>query len=142
MTLVLGKGYFVQSLPADEDGNPATSEGLFVFTGTAGAKPTAGDAVNVSGKVTEYSDDNVGATLTQITNTGLLWTKTGTASLPAFIGVRDTDMSPNQPCATGTRIDALEKYEGMRVTFNDLVVVQPTALSPSSADEDGTFMRL
>ena len=138
VTQVIGKGYFVQSLASDDDGDPSTSEGLFVFTGTAGAKPAVGDTVNINGRVTEYTDDNVGATLTQITNTGLVWTKTGTAALPAFTVVPDSDMSPNQPCSTGFRVDALEKYEGMRVTFNSLVVVQSTELS-SNTDENGSF---
>ncbi|MGW7414215.1 endonuclease/exonuclease/phosphatase family protein [Streptomyces sp. NPDC054863] len=45
------KGFWIQD--AKGDGNPATSEGVFVFTGT---NPTvaAGDAVRVSGTVTEY----------------------------------------------------------------------------------------
>ena len=46
-------GFFIQAPDADADGNPATSEGLFVFTSTAPAV-TAGDVVTVKGTATEF----------------------------------------------------------------------------------------
>ncbi|MDG4865381.1 endonuclease/exonuclease/phosphatase family protein [Streptomyces sp. T-3] len=47
------RGFWIQSADAAADDNPATSEGLFVFTSTAPTVKT-GDAVRVSGTVGEY----------------------------------------------------------------------------------------
>ena len=46
-------GYFVQEEPADNDGDPATSEGLFVFQGGSDL-PVEGDTVELTGTVTEF----------------------------------------------------------------------------------------
>lgn len=45
-------GFFVESLPADDDGNPATSEGLFIYDTHDSVQ--IGDRVRVTGKVSEY----------------------------------------------------------------------------------------
>ena len=83
------KGYWIQD--PNPDSNPATSEGVFVFTGSA---PTvaAGDSVLVSGKVQEFyplaSGDTVATTsnlsITEIDQTGVSVVSSGNA-LPAPI---------------------------------------------------------
>jgi hypothetical protein len=45
-------GYFVQEEPGDEDGDPATSEGLFVFDRRA--LPSEGQTVELTGNVTSF----------------------------------------------------------------------------------------
>ncbi|MFJ9587853.1 lamin tail domain-containing protein [Streptomyces acidicola] len=46
------KGYWIQD--PDADNNPATSEAIFVFTGSATPLVKVGDSVVVSGKISEY----------------------------------------------------------------------------------------
>ena len=106
-------GFYVQEQDADADSDPNTSEGIFVFDqGSAGASAVAvGDVVQVSGKVVEFNG------LTEL-NTITLITKTGTAALPAAAVV-------TLPAATTT---ALEVYEGMRVTFGQVLTVSDNHL--------------
>ncbi|MEN8160330.1 MAG: DNA degradation protein EddB, partial [Myxococcota bacterium] len=47
-------GFFVQEEDADADGDPLTSEGLFVFAGGHGAGLRAGDRARVRGRVAEF----------------------------------------------------------------------------------------
>ncbi|MFD4766719.1 endonuclease/exonuclease/phosphatase family protein [Streptomyces niveus] len=46
------RGFWIQD--TEPDGDPATSEGVFVFTGSSAPQVKAGDSVLVSAKVTEY----------------------------------------------------------------------------------------
>jgi uncharacterized protein len=77
-----GNGFWFQDPQPDAD--PATSEGLFVFTGSA---PTVavGDAVTVKGTVVEFRPGGSGGTdnltTTELTNPTI--TVTGTAAVPA-----------------------------------------------------------
>ena len=52
-------GYFIQTPDGQDDGNPLTSEGLFVFTGFGAPMPAAGDAVRVSGAVAEFAPETI-----------------------------------------------------------------------------------
>ncbi len=45
---------FVQDLPGSEDGNPATSDGIAVFTGQERPNLLPGDQIRITGKVTEF----------------------------------------------------------------------------------------
>ena len=53
VTHVVSNGYYLQEEDADADGNAATSEGIFVFTGAA-ATVAVGNLVSISGTVEEY----------------------------------------------------------------------------------------
>ncbi|MEU0398181.1 endonuclease/exonuclease/phosphatase family protein [Streptomyces sp. NPDC006208] len=80
------RGFWIQDLQADAD--PATSEGLFVFTGAA---PTVavGDAVKVSGTVGEYVPGGLSSgnqSLTQISKPTVTVVSSGNA-LPAPVTV-------------------------------------------------------
>jgi hypothetical protein len=115
-------GFYLQSnLP---DGKAATSEGLFVFTGsTPGVQASVGDTIKVSGWVGEFS--NVGEatpTLTQLRNPfGFQTLAPGTAAnLPAPVLLSTADLSPTAP------FDRLERYEGMLVSVPATVVVAPS----------------
>ena len=72
------KGYWIQD--PSPDSNPATSEGIFVFTGSA---PTVapGDSVRVSGKVQEFYPLASGNT--RITTSNLSITEAGARSISA-----------------------------------------------------------
>jgi hypothetical protein len=50
-------GFYLQEPPATDDGNPATSEGIFVFA--AAPAVTVGDRVRIRGTVAEFSSATV-----------------------------------------------------------------------------------
>lgn len=110
-------GFFVQSLPAEEDGNSATSDGLYVddFTSPGSAQVAVGDVVWVTGTAGEDGSQ------TQLTNVTSLVIE-GTAALPG-------DADALLPMLTST---SLEPLEGMRVRF-------PQTLAVTSAGTSSNF---
>jgi predicted extracellular nuclease len=137
-------GFWIQS--QTPDGNDATSEGLFIFTSSV---PTVavGDAVRVSGRVTEFRPG--GATTFNLTTTELgnspsvaVLSSGNALPAPTVIGysgrvppsaVINDDGAGNvesQPPAifdaAADGIDFYESLEGMRVQINDAVVIGPT----------------
>lgn len=138
VTAVSTTGYWLQSTTPDDD--PATSEGLFVFTKSA---PTAkvGDAVTAAGTVSEYrpgGGNNLTTTeltspITQVTSSG--------NPLPAPVVIGKDRIAPQQTVKAGdpgnietagtfdptkSAIDFDESLEGMRVELDDAVAVGPT----------------
>ncbi len=117
-------GFFIQSLPADDDGNVNTSEGIFVYTaGTPTADAAVKNVVEVRGYVHEFNGNTeiCGDTLCTVAET---ITNIGTVTdLPAAVAITVADelalrADPNSL--------ALEKYEGMRVTVPSMTAVAPT----------------
>ena len=116
VTKVNNNGFFLQDPIGD--GNPATSDGIFVFTST---QPTvsAGQVVQVSAKVQEFNvgaatnPDTAAHTVTELGNVSSLLV-TGSAALPAPVVLQF-------PLATQ---DAMEPYEGMLVTLAGPLTVQ------------------
>ncbi|MFM9437712.1 uncharacterized protein ACFDR9_004802 [Janthinobacterium sp. CG_23.3] len=53
VTLTVGTGFFMQD--AAGDGDPATSDGIFVYTGAAASGAAVGQRVRVTGTVVEYT---------------------------------------------------------------------------------------
>lgn len=115
-------GFFVQTEPGREDGDPATSEGLFIFTGAA-PPPTAseGHLARITGRVQEFvpSADPGSPPVTEVTASVVEDLGPATA-LPAAI-----ELSAMLPDSTGA-FDQLERFEGMRVVVASLTVVAPT----------------
>ncbi len=136
------RGYWVQD--PTPDGNPATSEGLFVFT----SSPTVsvGDSVLVSGKVSDFYPLAGGDTVASTSN--LSTTEIGGSStivlsrgnpLPAAIlltpatvpeqyapdldgaNIESTTITPAR-----SALDYYESIEGMRVEVDDARVVGPS----------------
>ena len=103
-------GFFLQS--ANDDGNPDTSEGIFVFTGSAPpASATVGNRVRVTGTVAEFlppSNPNQ-LSITQLVTPTVQVVSTGEA-LPAAVELTSADFN-----AMSTPGSA-EKYEAMRVS--------------------------
>lgn len=94
-------GYFLQDAG---DGDPATSDGIFIYAPGAGALDVSvGDVVNVAGAVSEFA--SAGGSLTEITVNDAELCSTG-AALPAPVAV-------NLPAGP----DVYETVEGMYVTF-------------------------
>jgi predicted extracellular nuclease len=118
-------GFFLQTPDdsADNDGDPGTSEGIFVFTGGAPpASATVGSFVQVRGTVQEFSppSDPGSAPLTEISGSPIVTVLSTGHPLPAPIVITAADTNPAGPA------DALERYEGMRVRVESLTVVSPT----------------
>ncbi|MFB7664222.1 lamin tail domain-containing protein [Kitasatospora sp. NPDC056138] len=132
------KGFWIQDPNPDAD--PATSEGIFVYTGSAAPTVKAGDSVLVTGKVAEYypAYSGGGQSLTQLTNPVVTVVSSGNP-LPAPV-VLDSRSIPAAytPDASGGSIEGLplkpadyaldlyESLEGMRVEVRDVPVVQAT----------------
>ncbi len=113
-------GLFIQSVPGAEDGDPLTSDGVFVFTSSAPAAAfQPGDVVSVQGTVAEFvpSADPRSLPLTELT--GPSFTETGTAALPAPIVLTPADVNPSGG------VQQLERLEGMLVAASSLTAVSP-----------------
>ena len=116
VTLLKSNGFFVQEEVSDNDADPNTSEGVFVFTSVA---PTAavGNQVTVTGTVVEFN----GLTEISTSNANVITNNTGndlSTATPA-VTLTTTDLPPTahftQP--------QLEKYEAMRLTAPSLTTV-------------------
>lgn len=111
-------GFFIQTAGGD-DGDPNTSEGLFVAGMTSAG---VGTVVDVTGTVEEHNDFGAG-TVTRLV--GVTDVEVGSASLPDPILLTAVELSP-----TGSP-DQLERFEGMRVTTASLRSVSATRFDGS-----------
>ncbi|MEC4020810.1 endonuclease/exonuclease/phosphatase family protein [Streptomyces sp. H27-D2] len=134
------RGFWVQDPTPDRD--PATSEGIFVFTGSTTPTVAVGDSVRVSGTVSEYYPGGAAAGLQSVTQLGrATWTvESSGAPLPASFRLRPASVPDRYaPAADGGGIEglklrprsyALDRYEsleGMRVGVEDAPVVGATS---------------
>ncbi|MFC0596971.1 endonuclease/exonuclease/phosphatase family protein [Streptomyces palmae] len=133
------RGFWFQD--ADPDDSPATSEGIFVYTGSTTPAVSVGDAVTVSGTVSEYYPGGAAAGLQSVTEiTKASWTVHSSGNpLPAAFPLRPATV-PNRyaPDAGGGSIEglelrphsyALDRYEsleGMTVAVQDARVTGAT----------------
>lgn len=107
VTLKVGTGFFIQDI--NGDGNPATSDGIFIYTASAPANVQVGDLARVTGTVTEYTPANATRSYTEI--------KDVTAVVPMSSGHTITPVN----IVLG---DDLSRVEGMLVNF-----VQPLTVN-------------
>lgn len=144
VTAVDSNGFYLQDATGDD--NPATSDGIFVFTGST---PTVavGDEAEVEGTVSEFipgGPDTNNLSITQISGDPTVTVLASGNSLPtATVLGADGRTPPDQiidddgsfyeinagegdyqPDEDG--IDFYETVEGMRVTVSDAVAVSPT----------------
>ncbi len=111
VTAIRTNGFFMQDTG---DGNPATSDGIFVFTSTPpSGNAVVGNSVCTTGKVDEFDGQ------TELETPTFFAISSGNP-LPAPHILTTTDLNPAGP------IDQLEKYSGMRVTIPSLTVTGPT----------------
>jgi predicted extracellular nuclease len=103
ITRKLGAGYFIQD--AAGDGNPDTSDAIFVYGDTSGQ---AGDLVRVTGTVTEYLPGGAATTYTELIDTVASVLGSG----PAISAANMTLPNAN-----------LEPFEAMLVRFADPLTV-------------------
>jgi predicted extracellular nuclease len=126
------RGFFVQ-MPDGADGDPASSDGVFVFTGSASPSALAavGNDVCVTGTVSEFipSSDPGTLPLTEIVQPSVITVTATARPLPTPVTLTAADTPANT-------FAALERFEGMRVKVERLTVVGPTLGSvdePSAA---------
>lgn len=135
VTGLKSNGFFIQTPDAQVDGNPATSEGIFVFTSSplpAGA--AIGNSVAVTGTVTEFvpSQDPNSPPLTELSNSpSVTLLSTGNPS-PAAITLTIAHTNP------AGSIEQLERFEGMRVFVSSLTATSPTDGFTSEPNATGT----
>jgi predicted extracellular nuclease len=158
VTAMTSNGFWLQDPQPDAD--PATSDGLFVFTRT---RPTVavGDAVTVSGQVMEFRPGNSATNLTTteigfptvtVVSSGSplpAATRIGTDRTPPPATIEDDatgDVETSgtfDPAADG--IDFYESLEGMRLDLADAVAVGPTnsfgEIPVLARDGDGAGVR-
>ncbi|MFL6844128.1 MAG: cadherin domain-containing protein [Allosphingosinicella sp.] len=132
VTGVVGNGFYLQDPTGD--GNARTSDGIFVFTGSAPAV-AVGDAVQVTGKPNEFVPGANSLSITELVPTAIAVQSHGN-DLPAavLIGVggvlpptsimEDDGFTVFDPNSDG--LDFYESMEGMRVTIDSPVVVSQT----------------
>jgi uncharacterized protein len=123
VTALKSNGFFLQTPDADVDASAQTSEGIVVFTGSA-LPPAAvvGARLQVTGTVQEFvpGADPVQPPLTEIAGAVTIVPIATGDPLPAPIAITAADINPS------STLDALERVEGMRVSFASLTVTAPT----------------
>ncbi|MGF1238344.1 endonuclease/exonuclease/phosphatase family protein [Streptomyces sp. 2-6] len=135
------KGFWLQDPTPDAD--PATSEGVFVFTSSA-PKVAVGDSVTVTGTVSEYVPGGVSSgnqSVTEITKPVVTVVSSGNAvPAPVVISARSVPAAytpAGDPAANGSiggltlrpakyALDYYESLEGMNVKVADARVVTGT----------------
>ena len=123
VTGVTANGFFVQEEDAEVDADPATSEAIFVFTGSTPPVAAALSArVQVTGTVTEFvpPTDALQSPSTQLTAPTVTQVDPPGQPLPAPIPVSATFPDPNGA------FDQLERLEHMRVVVPSLTVTGPS----------------
>lgn len=135
-------GFFLQDTPAQADGDPTTSDGIFVFLGGfttllradggPAYQPAVGDELVLRGTVTEFFD------LTQLTSPRLVdVTATG---LDPDTDVVVTEVDPPAVLADAARY--WERLEGMRLRVPEgSLAVSGRSVFPSTADSEAWVIR-
>jgi predicted extracellular nuclease len=138
VTALTKRGFYMQTPDADADKNPKTSEGIYVFGSENVDKVAVGDLVQVDGTVTEYVPKNESAyfPITEISKPTIRVLSRHNP-LPVPIVLTPADLDPKG------KLDQMERFEGMRVKA-DIVVVGPTGGYPPNSKtglstSNGTF---
>jgi uncharacterized protein len=135
VTGVKNNGFFVQEEDAEVDADPATSEGIFVFTSSAPPAAAAFTAqVQVTGTVTEFvpTQDPLQPPVTELTSPTVVQTAAAGQTLPTAVVLNASFPSPVGPH------DQLERVEGMRVSVASLSVVGPSDGTLNEPNATGT----
>lgn len=132
------RGFWIQDPAPDAD--PATSEGVFVFTGSTPKGVAVGDAVTVSGTVSEYVPGGTSSgnqSLTEITRPTFTVVSGGN-EVPAAVTIDERSVPDAYTASPNGSVNALplrpaeyaldhyESLEGMNVRVSDTRVVGAT----------------
>lgn len=99
------RGFYLQEEVADQDADPVTSEGIFVFNGNNNSV-ALGQTVQVSGTVSEFQGQ------TQLS-----------AQSISVVSAEPAELAPVSVTLPLTSATALEAFEGMYVTFSQTLTV-------------------
>ncbi|CAA9414376.1 MAG: hypothetical protein AVDCRST_MAG74-2511 [uncultured Pyrinomonadaceae bacterium] len=142
VTARVKSGFFMQSPDDKIDGNPATSEGIYVFTKSEPPGEAAvGNLISVTGTVEEFrpKQEPLSLPITELSmfkDRDVIKVVSKANPLPKPIVLTANETSK-------TAIDALEKYEGMRVSVAEMTVVAPTngrvEEKTGASESDGVF---
>ena len=142
VTARLKGGFFLQTPDDKADGNPNTSEGIYVFTKSEPpGEATVGNLIVVTGTVEEFlpKQEPLSLPITELLmlkDRDTIKVVSPNNPLPKPITLTAADFNKNL-------IDALEKYEGMRVSAEELTVVAPTKGrvddKTATSQSDGVF---
>ncbi len=144
VTARIKNGFFIQTPDDKTDSDPKTSEGIYIFTGSRSEPPTeaaVGTLVTVTGTVEEFRRNNepLSLTITEINfrqGSDSLTVSAKDQPLPKAVEITVADMKPNSA-------NQLERFEGMRVSIPQLMVVAPTdgrvIGEKAIAESNGTF---
>jgi len=132
-------GFFLQTRDNAIDGDPRSSEGIFVFTSAAPpAAAAVGNFVRVTGTVSEFvpAADPTSPPLTEI-GAPMVTAISQNEPLPAAVPLTVGDLNAATP------FNGLERFEGMRVSVQTLNVVAPTGgtvvEASATATSNGVF---
>ncbi|HEX7831641.1 MAG TPA: endonuclease/exonuclease/phosphatase family protein [Thermoanaerobaculia bacterium] len=135
VTGVKSNGFFVQEEDAEVDADPATSEGIFVFTSAAPPAAAAFTAqVQVTGTVAEFvpTADPQQPPVTELTSPTVVQLQPAGQPLPTAVNLTATFPDPAGPH------DQLERLEGMRVNVASITVSGPSDGTINEANNTGT----
>jgi predicted extracellular nuclease len=135
VTAVDTNGYYIQSATGASDGDVRTSDGIFVFTGSAPAGVAKGDLLRVEALVSEFrpANDTRNLTITQLSNASIARLGAATVEeivigqgglLPPTAIISNDGFGVYDPAQDG--IDFYESIEGMFVTIDAPLVVANT----------------
>jgi len=135
VTAIDSNGFYIQSARGASDNDIRTSDGIFVFTGSAPAGIARGDLLRIDATVSEFrpGNDTRNLTITQLTTPAIA--KLGTAAfeqavigegklLPPTAIIDNDGLTSYDPSTDG--IDFYESLEGMYVTIDKPIAVSNT----------------
>lgn len=134
VTGVGSNGFFMQDPNPDND--PATSEGIFVFTGTTGSKPNVGDSILVSAAVAEFRASCTSASCTatssgwnNLTTTELSANSAGGVSLSFSLVSSGNPLPAPQVVGIGGRVPPTQVIED---DTNGSIETSPNTFDPAT----------
>ena len=146
VTARVRNGFYIQTPDGQDDKNSKTSEALLVFTGKEpSSDATIGNLVEVSGTVVEFRPKAEPVTLpiTEISipkNTDGIKVISKNNDLPKPFVLTAIDF---QAKGINEALEALERYEGMRVKITSVTVTAPTGgrtdEKTATSESDGVF---
>ncbi len=139
VTAIQKNGFFIQTPDLKADNDPKTSEGIYVFGKNSVSLVSIGNLVQVDATVTEFRPvgEKIFLSITELTRpTVKVISKDN--PLPAPIVLTAAEIDPKG------KLDQMERFEGMRVRA-DVIVVGPTGGYPPSkktglATSNGVFL--
>ena len=118
VTAKVGTGFFIQDEAGD--GDPGTSDGMFVYMGATPVSVAVGDLVRVAGTVTEYKPSGATRSFTELsTVTSVVTQSSGHSVTAANIDLLDVNLA---------------NYEGMLVRFPGQLTVNATEVLGSRGE--------